>query len=134
MSRLIAAVIAATVLAHALLGCCSHTVHFAAAASTSHYSTHDASHAHHHHDHDGAPPCEHGPSEDHDCPHDQCQWLTSTVGIDLEFASPFHCSSVVNDDNSIQLAAVVTQSLTVLAESPPPLPVRSHLALSVLLI
>ena len=138
MSRLIATLISANVLAHALLGCCSHTVHFAAchepAAATSDHSKHQASHSHHHHGHDGAPPCDHAPGEDHDCRHSQCQWLASTVGIDLEFASPFHAILTVSDDTSHQLAAVATLSVTALAESPPPLPVRSHLALGILLI
>jgi hypothetical protein len=138
MSRLIATLISANVLAHALLGCCSHTVHFAAchdpAAATSDHGKHEAAHSHHHHAHEGAPPCDHAPGEDHDCRHSQCQWLASTVGIDLEFTSPFHGVSVVGDDSSIQLAAIVTQRLTPLTESPPPLPVRSHLALGILLI
>lgn len=138
MSRLIAILISANVLAHAVLGCCSHTVHFAAchepAAATSDHSKHQASHSHHHHGHDGAPPCDHAPGEDHDCRHSQCQWLASTVGIDLEFASPFHAISIVSDDTSNLLAVIATQSLTALAESAPPLPMRSHLALSVLLI
>ena len=133
MSRLIATLISANVLAHALLGCCSHTLDLAAchepAAATSDHSKHQASHSHHHHGHDGAPPCDHAPGEDHDCRHSQCQWLASTVGIDLEFASPFHALLTVSDDTSHQLAAVATLSVTALAESPPPLPVRSHLAL-----
>jgi hypothetical protein len=138
MSRLLATLISANVLAHALLGCCSHTVHSIAchepAAAISDQSKHEGTHSHHHHGHDGTQPCDHAPGEDHDCRHSQCQWLASTVSIDLEFASPFHGVSLVGDDNSIQLAAVVTQSLSSVAESPPPLPVRSHLALGILLI
>jgi hypothetical protein len=137
MSRLIAILISANVLAHAVLGCCSHTVHFAAcherAAATSDHNTCEASHSHHH-GNDELPPCNHAPGEDRDCRHSQCQWLASTVGIDLEFASPFHGISIVSDDASNLLVVIATQNLTTLAESPPPLPVRSHLALSVLLI
>jgi hypothetical protein len=137
MGRLIAILISANVLAHALLGCCSHTVHVAAcherASATSYHSKHEATHSHHH-GHEGAPPCDHAPGEDHDCRHSQCQWLASTVGIDLEFASPFHALLIVSDDTTHQLAAVATLSVTALAESPPPLPVRSHLALGILLI
>lgn len=138
MSRLLAILISANVLVHALLGCCSHTVHSVAcdepAAATSDHGKHEGTHSHHHHGHDGARPCDHGPGEDHDCRHSQCQWLASTVSIDLEFASPFHGITAIDDDSSIQLASIVMQRLTLLAESPPPLPVRSHLALGILLI
>ena len=138
MRQLIASLIATSVLAHALLGCCSHTVHFAAdhalPAAFSNHAVQKLAHAHHHHRHEGTSPCDHDPGDEHDCRHSQCQWLASTVGIDLEFASPFHALLTVSDDTSHQLAAVATLSVTAPAESPPPLPVRSHLALSVILI
>lgn len=138
MSRLIASLVAASVLSHAVLGCCSHTAHSAAdhvfAATCGDHTSHEAEHAHQHDLHEGTSPCDHAPGEKHDCRHSQCQWLASTVSINLEFATPFHGVSIVGDDSSIRLAAMVTRRLAILADSPPALPVRSHLALGVLLI
>lgn len=137
MNRIIAIFTVVSILGHAIVGCCSHTVHFAAyhalpAVSGAH-ATHEGSHSHHHHSH-GTSPCNHAPDEDHDCPHIKCQWLASSGNLDLALTSPFHAVWGVCDEVSTQACAALARNLTTLAESPPALPVRSHLALRVLLI
>ena len=138
MNRIIAILTVVSVIGHAILGCCSHTVHFAAShalpAVTSAHATQKASHSHCHHSHDGATPCDHAPSEDHDCAHAKCQWVASSSSIDLAVASLFTAVCSFCDDISTELSAVLTRNLATLAESSPALPMRSHLALGVLLI
>ncbi len=123
---------------HAIVGCCSHTVHFAAShalpAVSGEHAAHEGSHSHHNHSHDDTSPCQHAPAEDHDCQHVKCQWLASAGNIDLALTSPFHATGVVSEVFSTQACATLTQNLTTLAESSPALPLRSHLALGVLLI
>ncbi len=135
MNSVIAILTVVSIFGHAIVGCCSHTVHFAASHELPAVSGAHAGHGEsHHHCHDTTVPGNHAPGEDHDCDHAKCQWVASSGSIDLALTSPFTAVGVMCAEVSTQIFATLTQNLTTLAESPPAPPVRSHLALGVLLI
>lgn len=135
LNRIISFTVVCCVLWHSVLGCCAHAWQFDASskvAQSTHsgISSHRCSHGHHH-DESSEGDC---PCEDHDCRHENCQWVTSAVTFDLSTLLPWNQASH-DFQFAIPEAAVptLTNSATALA-SPPPLPLRSHLALRILLI
>jgi hypothetical protein len=122
-------------LAHAILGCCAHSGHFGSCCEATEVAHTESHHdCGHHHSHEKSPAEHSCPDGDHQCCHDSCQWVANSVHLDLGDFCPFAFVSfdsveVETDPYSLELR----QRLSI-AQSPPLLPVRSHLALSILLV
>ncbi|TWU27481.1 hypothetical protein [Bythopirellula polymerisocia] len=138
MNRLLAILTVLSVLTHAVVGCCAHTVHFAAChtLSTNHgkHCNHEPSHSHHNDCDDSTPPSDHDSGEDHSCHHAKCQWLPSSNNIDRAAVSPFNCDCLIGEIATLQAVDILSRRPADPTQSPPRVPLRSHLALSVLLI
>lgn len=137
MHRIFITLTVLSIFAHAVLGCCAHAVPFTAAGEVAsecgEHATHETSHSHHHGE-DSSSPCNHGPDEGHACHHAKCQWLSTSTGVQLSIASPFECSYLTSEQLFPQEFAISSLRLAALSGSPPTLPLRSHLALSILLV
>ena len=133
MNRVIAILTVLSVLAHAVVGCCAHSVHSAASHSHGH-GDHAATHSHHHDGENATPPCDHEPGKDHSCHHAKCLWLASSNMVDISVASPFDTMGLIGDIATLQASELFSLRHAAVSESPPRLPLRSHLALGVLLI
>lgn len=141
MHSLIASLSVASVLAHALLGCCWHAAHIGedhmhAAGAEGHdvqADPHSQGHLHHYTD---KTPCPDESDPSRNCRHSRCQWMASGYSLDLNFGTFLNDICTVGVDVSLQQHHVsLTQSGTNSAILwRPALPVRSHLAINVLLI
>jgi len=136
------------VLAHALFGCCAHQAHAGSEARCVHaVCGHDSDH---HHDHAGeqahqesatpaiAEECDHEPepADSHTCQHQNCLWTVSNNGgfdLSLQVIALYQCvdSLLATSQRLHNQTAFLAADRHGLA---PALPVRSHIALSILLI
>ncbi len=135
MNRFATLLTAVTVLLHSILGCCAHAVQ----ASSGCDETHSVYTEHSQHDHGHScsadkPLEEQAPSEGHECCRMKCQWLLPDAPGDL--AAVLLSYSPIFDADQIATSIVAsTWLLEVLRfDALPALPLRSHLALGVLLI
>lgn len=156
MHRLITLITAVHVLAHSVLGCCSHHSHRLSSAnesSASHCCTPGHGHScEHHQTHDdgcltsdensdtGVAACserglESSPQSQHRCSHSSCHWVVSKASaamtlVSLECATPF--CAVYNTSVCCSKSAVCALKHGRANFSAPPL--RTHLAVCVLII
>ncbi len=135
MNHFVAILTLLSVIAHAAVGCCAHSVLVAAShVPAPVHVEHANSHSHRTDCEHPTSPGEHTPGDDHGCHHAKCQWLPSSHCVDVTVGSPFNNVSVVCDISVLQASIFLSHHLTSLAESPPGVPLRSHLALNILLI
>ncbi|QEG36862.1 hypothetical protein Pr1d_41990 [Bythopirellula goksoeyrii] len=138
MHRFVAILAVLSVLAHATVGCCAHSAHFAPCHAQTTIDCEltdiDSSHEHHSdHKHPGSP-CESTPGEQHECQHIKCQWLPSSSSVDVSVGSPFNSDCVICDIVILQPDASVSLHRLTQSELLLGLSLRSHLALGILLI
>jgi hypothetical protein len=142
MTKLLLSLTTISVLAHALFGCCSHSIDAASsqllssAMEVSSERSDSCGHHQHVHSHGKTSPCPCQSDSDHDCRHANCNWLSSDSSLDFSIATTlFHVSYMASENISLCDPILVTQNLSLIAIwQPPALPVRSHLALGILLI
>ncbi len=135
MNRLIPILTAAMTLSHAVLGCCAH----AAQGSGSCNNVPGAYFDHHQYesalvDDSHEPLDQRAPGRGHECCRVKCQWLAPITFGDLAhellwYSTIFDEDQITSSRSSYSLLSVASSADSLFA-----LPVRSHLALSVLLI
>ena len=135
MNRFIPILTAAMTLSHAVLGCCAHAVQGTDCCDKVPGVCSD------HHQHESAlvgdshePLDQRAPGRDDECCHVKCQWLAPVTIGDLAhellwYSTIFDEDQIACSGSSHSLLSVGSPADSLLA-----LPVRSHLALSVLLI
>ena len=154
MQQFLQLVTAAAILLHATLGCCAHEVHHVSGYIVSDHVVASHNCRHHHdaldvadhesHDHKFSQPAkEHAnpqgsqPSTPLSCTHTRCEWPAPELRTDGETLSLEFSGDVASYANSFA-ASLFERSKTVLTNSAnlslSALPVRSHLAHSVLQI
>lgn len=140
MRQFIASLTVATVLTHALLGCCTHSAHFAVdhelAAATKGHDHHSEANSHfHHHQHSHTTPCPDESDPDHDCRHAKCQWMAASSSLDLSLDTFCNDIGAISECISCQAEiSLTTNNANRAILWRPALPVRSHLAFGILLI
>lgn len=139
MNRFLVILTVLSVFGHAVMGCCAHADHDPACQAGSidqfEHDSHESTHSHHHECDNPTAPCNHAPGEEHDCHHANCHWLASSSSLDLSITSPFDNAVLVCDEFSQQVCVNLSRTLfSSNSQSPPRLPMRTHLALSILLI
>ena len=135
MNRSLAILTAAMTLSHALLGCCAHAVQEAGCCDKVHSVCGD------HHQHEWSHVCDshepldqQAPGRGHECCRVKCQWLAPNAVSDLAdellwYSTIFDEDQITGSGSSNSLLSVASPAVSLFA-----LPVRSHLALGVLLI
>lgn len=137
MNRFIVVLTAAMTLSHTVVGCCAHAGH----GSDCREETHVVRSGHHQHDstHDAekyGPVDQRGPghSDETCCGKCKCKWLSPDALSDLSvellwYSTIFDEDQIIRSDRSHSLLSVDFPADSLFA-----LPVRPHLALSILLI
>ncbi len=135
MNRFIAILTAAMTFSHAVLGCCAHAVQEAGCydevnSVCSNHHQHESSHVGQQHE----PFDQRAPGRGHECCRVKCRWLAPDAVSDLAYELLWY--STIFDEGPIASSRSSNSLLSVAssADSLFALPVRSHLALGVLLI
>ena len=137
MNRSIVVLTAVMTLSHALLGCCAHAVHGAGCRDEAHADSGD----HHRHEVSQAGG-QHGrgdqraPDHDDECCRSKCscKWISPDTSGSLSVDLLGYTAIFDEDQSRIRRGLRTLPSTYSPAEFPIALPVRSHLALGVLLI
>ncbi len=135
MNRFIPILTAAMTLSHAVLGCCAHAVQGVGCCDKvlgvfSDHHQHESLHFCDQHE----PLDQRAPGRGHECCRVKCQWLAPVTFSDLShellwYSTIFDEDQIAGSGSSHSLLSVASPADSLFA-----LPVRSHLALSVLLI
>ncbi len=137
MNRFIVIITAATTLSHAVVGCCAHVSHGAGR----HDEVHSVCSDHHQHEssHVGLqhePIDQRAPDRGEECCQAKCKckWLSPNTVDDLAFELLWYSTIFDEDQLSNSESSHSLLSMDSPADALSALPVRSHLALGVLLI
>lgn len=135
MNRFLTILTAAMTLSHTVLGCCTHAVQGAGCCDKvpgvcSEHHQHESSHVGDSHE----PLDQRAPGRGHECCRVKCQWLAPHAVSDLAhellwYSTIFDGDQVTGSSSSTALLSVASPADSLFALS-----VRSHLALTVLLI
>jgi hypothetical protein len=132
MNKFFTLITAVSVSVHAILGCCAHAVQGATCCEKLHSAC--TEHAHHEHAHATESDNEPAPDKGHGCCRVRCQWMAPDAPSDLVVALLWHAAIFDADQVAVLSAATHWRCDFSPLDTLPTLPLRTHLALGVLLI